>query len=94
MSDPFITYILAQRERLAGADRDLEISRFELRAEIDKRDAEIARLRADRRERIATACLTGLLADPNVSAGFDDMADCAVRFADALIARLDKEAAP
>jgi hypothetical protein len=48
MSDPFITYILAQRERLAGADRDLEISRFDLRAEIDKRDAEIARLRAER----------------------------------------------
>jgi hypothetical protein len=44
------------------------------------------------RERIATACLAGLLADPNVD-GFD-LTDKAVRFADALIARLDEEAKP
>jgi hypothetical protein len=58
------------------------------------RDAEIARLRAERRERIATACLAGLMADPKVDGSPDDMSDCAVRFADALIARLDKETKP
>lgn len=52
------------------------------------------RLRADRRERIATACLAGLMADPNVDGGPDDMAACAVRFADALIDRLNQEAKP
>jgi hypothetical protein len=48
--------------------------------------------KAERRERIATACLAGLLADPNVDAGADEMSSIAVRFADALIARLDGEA--
>lgn len=41
------------------------------------------------RERIATACLAGLLADPNVDAGADEMCDIAIRFADALIAKLE-----
>jgi hypothetical protein len=65
----------------------------------DCKDMEIKRLRArvavlesDRRERIATACLAGLLADPTMD-GFD-LTDKAVRFADALIAQLDAEAKP
>lgn len=47
------------------------------------------RLRAERRERIATACLAGLLANPNESGGADDMTATAIRFADALIAKLE-----
>ncbi len=59
--------------------------------------AEIERLRADRRERIATACLAGILANSSCeisSATFTGCAFDAVMFADALIARLDKEAKP
>lgn len=59
--------------------------------------AEIERLRADRRERIATACLAGILANSSCeisSATFTGCAFDAVMFADALIARLDKESKP
>jgi hypothetical protein len=65
--------------------------------EIAKRDAEIERLRADRRERIATACLAGMLANSNYegsSGTFNGCAYDAVMFADALVERLDKEAKP
>jgi hypothetical protein len=62
----------------------------ELRAEVERPRAKLAD--HDRRERIATACLAGLLADPTMN-GFD-LTDKAVRFADALIAQLDKEATP
>jgi hypothetical protein len=41
------------------------------------------------RERIATACLAGLLANPNDCGGADDMTATAIRFADALIAKLE-----
>jgi len=57
----------------------------------------VERLRADRRERIATACLAGMLANSNYegsSATFNGCAYDAVLLADALIARLDKEAKP
>jgi hypothetical protein len=97
MSEPFIACILAQKERLAASDRELDSLRVELRAETDRRDAEIARLRADRRERIATACLAGMLANSSYegsSGTFNGCAFDAVMFADALIARLDKEATP
>jgi hypothetical protein len=52
-----------------------------------------------RRERIATACLAGLLADPQSGEAFnshgrapnaENYATAAVMFADALIAELDK----
>ena len=57
--------------------------------------AEVERLRADRRERIATAALQGLLAYP-IGPYFDEgptqgWARRAVEYADALIAELDKE---
>ena len=58
---------------------------------------EIERLRADRRERIATACLAGMLANSSYEGSngtFNGCAYDAVMFADALIARLDKEAKP
>jgi|LakMenEpi03Aug12_release.lakeMendotaPanAssembly.Ray.scaffolds.fasta_scaffold420118_5 hypothetical protein len=58
---------------------------------------EIERLRADRRERIATACIAGMLANSSYegsSGTFDGCAYDAVLLADALIARLDKEAQP
>lgn len=47
-----------------------------------------------RRERIATACLSGMLASPVRSGKFEEYAFYAVKYADALIARLDKEAKP
>jgi hypothetical protein len=50
--------------------------------------------KTERRERIATACLAGLIANPQCSGKFEDYADDAIRYADALIARLDKEAKP
>lgn len=43
-----------------------------------------------RRERIATACLTGLLADPKYDVTYATAAKDAVECADALIAELDK----
>lgn len=52
---------------------------------------EIERLRADRRERIATAALQGLLAYPETQGTVIDFAKMSVRYADALIAELDKE---
>jgi hypothetical protein len=50
-----------------------------------------------RRERIATACLAGMLANSSYdgsSGTFNGCAYDAVMFADALIARLDKEVKP
>ena len=70
------------RNLVAGLERDADRTRS--RAKLADRD---------RRERIATACLAGLLADQNMD-GFHFAADAAVKFADALIARLDKEATP
>lgn len=55
------------------------------------------RLLAERRERIATACLAGMLANSSYEGSngtFNGCAYDAVMFADALIARLDKEAKP
>ena len=50
----------------------------------------IAASMPDRRERIATAALQGLLADPNGYASISGYATGAVALADALIAELDK----
>lgn len=47
--------------------------------------------KADRRERIATAALQGLLAYPETQGTVIDFAQMSVRYADALIAELDKE---
>ena len=52
------------------------------------------RLFAERRERIATACLSGMLASPARSGKFEEYAFYSVKYADALISRLDKEANP
>jgi hypothetical protein len=92
MSEPFINCILTQKERLAASEQEIERLRAELRTETDKRDTEIARLRADRRERIATACLAGLIACPKVEGNSPELSEAALSFADALIARLDREA--
>jgi hypothetical protein len=48
----------------------------------------------DRRERIATAAMAGLLANPDVDPWRDKVAVGAVILADALIAELDKEVKP
>jgi hypothetical protein len=64
-----------------------------LRALLDTAD-EIARQRAERRERIATACLVELVAWRGAAGSSDELSDAAINYADALIARLDKEAKP
>lgn len=48
----------------------------------------------ERRERIATAAMHGMLANPNVDPWRDKVAVDAVILADALIAELDKEVKP
>lgn len=63
--------------------------------ETNRRDAEITRLRADRRERIATAFMAALLPQK----GWDYLgpihaAKDALRYADALMGEIDKEAKP
>lgn len=52
------------------------------------------RLLAERRERIATACLAGLIACPRIEGNSPELVEAALSFTDALIARLDKEAKP
>lgn len=47
----------------------------------------------ERRERIAMRCLQGLLANPETIGTFNEIAYDAVKYADALIAELDKEQA-
>jgi hypothetical protein len=51
--------------------------------------AEVARLKDQRRERIATAALQGLLADPDHSGTPENYALDALDYADDLIAKLD-----
>lgn len=58
---------------------------------IEQLRADNERLRADRRERIATAALNGLIANAVVAHTPDVLALAAVVMADALIAELDKE---
>jgi hypothetical protein len=60
-----------------------------LRKQVADLTAEVARLKADRRERIATAALAGYISCPEVSGSYEELAHCALEFADALIAKLD-----
>ena len=62
--------------------------------ELDRLRAENERLRADRRERIATGCLAVMLSLPERYPTHSDAARIAVSYSDALIAELDKEPAP
>lgn len=68
-----------------GLDRDA----WHAAAEADARQ-----WKADRRERIATAALNGLMANAVVAHTPDVFAHAAVVMADALIAELDKEDKP
>ena len=58
------------------------------------RDAHAKQWRRDRRERIATAALQGMLSDPGASGTATEYAEYATQYADALIAALDKEPQP
>ncbi len=60
-----------------------------LRKQVADLTAEVARLKDQRRVRIATAALQGLLACPNVHGSSQNLAEIAIDFADALIAKLD-----
>lgn len=57
-------------------------------------EADVKQWRRDRRERIATAALQGMLANEEIIGGPTDFAKWSVRYADALIAALDKEPQP
>jgi hypothetical protein len=74
-----------ERLRARVADLEREVDRMRPRSKLAERD---------RRERIATACLVELVAWRGVAGDADDLSDAAIKFADALIARLDKEAKP
>ena len=63
-------------------------------AEIEKLRAENKRLRADRRERIATAVLQGLLSNSARRGSPWEAAKVAIEHADFLIAKLDEEDTP
>lgn len=70
-----------------------QIARMQVRQR-EKRIAAEAE-RRDRRERIATAALAGMLADPTIKIPrASDCAAWAVELADALIKELDKEVKP
>ena len=56
--------------------------------------AEVERLRAERRERIATAALQGMLSHPETQGSAIEFARMSIRYADALIAALDQEPQP
>ena len=56
--------------------------------------AEVRQRNRDRRERIATAALIGILSDPGFQMGPARIANDAIAYADALIAELDKEPQP
>ena len=75
-----------RRVGIAAANAALRI----FRAENERLRAE----RRERRERIATALLAPMLLLPAWDSKCDEAARLAIRFADALIAELDKEPAP
>lgn len=58
--------------------------------EIDSLD-DICDKLPSRRERIATACLAGFCASPSMAGSVEEQSRWAVRYADGLIAELDKE---
>ena len=62
--------------------------------QVERQIAAAAAAHRDRRERIATAAMRGMLANPNVDPWRDKVAVDAVILADALIAELDKEVQP
>jgi hypothetical protein len=69
----------------------LELLRVEAGAEVERLSARVAVLASDRRERIATACLSAL------EIGYlspQHAAKDALRYADAIIEEIDKEAKP
>ena len=89
--DAFIDHILSLKRQVASYGQEVD----RLCGDIHKRDAEIARLRADRRERIATACLASLLSHDGwerISAPY--LTQHAVGYADELINELDRKAKP
>ena len=54
-------------------------------------EAETKRWKRDRRERIATAALQGLLSNPDWQVSMREAGRVSVEYADGLIAELDKE---
>ena len=70
-------------ERLEEVKKRLEIAQLQMQAEAEIRHR-------DRRERIATAAMQGMLADPARDCSAKYLAKYAMEYADALIAELDK----
>ena len=73
--DAFIDHILSLKKQVSEYGQEVE----RLGGEIAKRDAEIERLRAERRERIATACLAGMLANSSYEGSSGTFNGCAPR---------------
>jgi hypothetical protein len=79
--------------RESAPPREMTESEYHMAGVIESLRERVADLEKTRRERIAIACLAGILANPELIGNFfEDYADEAVKCADALIARLDAEA--
>lgn len=75
-----------------AADRIAELE-AELAAERGRREDIRANERLALREKLICAALTGMLANHNIYGAPDNLADYAIKQADAVLAALDKEAA-
>lgn len=75
-----------------------EVERLRAERDLEKSSAaskeEATRLLADRRERIATAALQGLLSNPSTSSSPWEIVVAATAYADALINKLGEEPQP
>jgi hypothetical protein len=84
----------AQRKAAEAAIAAVGVEAEQLRAQNERLRARVAVLESDRRERIATACLTGIASHPECPGFYTHYANEAVQYADALITRLDREVKP
>jgi hypothetical protein len=80
----------------AVSDLDDRMEQQIARMQVRQREKRIAadREHHDRRERIATACMAGMMTDSSRRVLPQDYAKVAVQYADALIAELDKGVQP
>jgi hypothetical protein len=81
-------------EELRDALSDAAHERDVARAALDRALGELLDLKRERRDRFASAALTGLLANFGDSISHSTTAAHATRYADALIAALDKPQEP
>lgn len=92
MSDDDIIELIAQLRAMARCEHEDMTVVCDAVAAMETMRSEVASLRADRRERIATACLAGKLACSETRGNVQELSESAVRYADALIRALNKKA--